>query len=153
MASTILAGRWYAVVCTALLPLCAAGCGTSGGGTLPSNDIARTALESALKLWRDGGKPGIVAGTDPAVMVFDTPWAHGDRLKDYEILKDEANVADRQFNVHLTLEKPAQEQDVVYHVIGQGPVQVFRDEDFLRNINMENAAKQQKTTKARQGRK
>ena len=29
----------------------------------------------------------------------------------------------------------------MYYVIGRGPVQVFRDEDYIRNINMENGPK------------
>ena len=56
----------------------------------PSDEVARTALDAALKTWRDGGKPGTVAGTDPPVEVHDTPWGQGDRLASYEILGEEA---------------------------------------------------------------
>ena len=137
--------------CLTLLLLTAGGCGSSGGGTLPPDDVARAALETALTVWRDGGKPGAVKGTDPPVEVHDTPWAQGELLKSFEILKGESNIADRQFNVRLELAKPARAEEVVYHVIGRGPVQVFREEDFLRNINMENGPKLTKpgTTKRR----
>ncbi|MGC8638529.1 MAG: hypothetical protein ACP5XB_01480 [Isosphaeraceae bacterium] len=141
--------RYATPCCLSLLLLSAGGCGTSGGGTLPPDDVARTALESALKLWCDGGQPGTIKGTDPPVEVHDTPWAQGDQLKSFEILKEDTNVADRQFNVRLSLSKPAGHKEVVYHVIGRGPVQVFREEDFLRNINMEDGPRLSKPGKAR----
>lgn len=136
--------------CLAILLLAAGGCGpSSGGNSLPAGDVARTALEAALKMWCDGGHPGVVKGTDPPVEVHDTPWALGDKLKSFEIVKEESNVADRQFHVRLTLSKPAGDKEVVYHVIGRGPVQVFREEDFLRNINMENGPKLPKPGKSK----
>ena len=108
--------------------------------------MARTALDAALKAWRDGGKPGTVAGTDPPVQVLDTPWAQGDRLASYEILGEEAGGAavEKQFTVRLVLAKPERTEEVTYHVIGQGPVMVFRDEDYRRNINMEDGPKLEK---------
>jgi hypothetical protein len=108
---------------------------------LPSDEVARTALESALKAWRDGGKPGALAGTDPPVQVLDTPWGLGDRLASYEILGEETGTIDRQFAVRLVLAKPERVQEVRYYVIGRGPVMVFRDEDYRRNINMEDGPK------------
>ncbi len=151
MLSYIHAIRHAAPCCLALLLLAAGGCGSSGGGTLPSDEVARKALESALKQWRDGGKPGAVAGTEPPVEVHDTPWAQGQRLDAFEIVQEESSTADRRFTVRLSLAKPTGDQEVAYHVIGRGPVQVFREEDYLRNINMENGPKLSppRTTKRR----
>jgi hypothetical protein len=128
-----------------LLLLTGVGCG-NGGSSAPSDEVARTALDAALKTWRDGGKPGTVAGTDPPVQVLDTPWAQGDRLASYEILGEEEGGAavEKQFNVRLVLAKPERTQEVKYHVIGRGPVMVFRDEDYQRNINMEDGPKLEK---------
>jgi hypothetical protein len=98
-------------------------------------------LESALKAWLAGEKPGAVAGTEPPVVILDTPWAQGQLLESYEILREESSVADKRFAVRLSLAKPARIQEVMYYVIGQGPVQVFREEDYLRNINMEDGPK------------
>jgi hypothetical protein len=123
-----------------LLLLAAGGC-SHGVASSPSKEVARASLEAALKAWRDGGKPGTVAGADPPVQVLDTPWAQGDRLASYEIIGEEAGAAEKQFTVRLTLAKPERVQEVKYHVLGQGPVMVFRDEDYLRNINMENGPK------------
>ena len=126
---------------SALLLMIGGGCGNRATASLPSDEVARTALESALKAWRDGGKPGALAGTDPPVQVLDTPWGLGDRLKSYEILGEEAGTAERQFSVRLVLSKPEKVQEVKYYVIGQGPVMVFRDEDYQRNVNMEDGPK------------
>ena len=73
----------------------------------PSDEVARTALDSALKAWRDGKKPGDLAGTEPRVAILDTAWAHGDRLESYEILGEEPGVAEKRFAVRLSMAKPA----------------------------------------------
>ena len=132
--------RLALVGCSSLLLLAAGGCG-HGVASSPTEEVARASLEAALKVWRDGGKPGTLAGTDPPVQVLDTPWAQGDRLASYEIIGEEAVAAEKQFTVRLTLAKPERVQEVKYHVIGQGPVMVFRDEDYRRNINMEDGPK------------
>jgi hypothetical protein len=64
--------------------------GCSNGSTaVPSNTVARNALESALKTWCEGGKPGILPGTEPVIQVHDTPWASGQSLASFEILREE----------------------------------------------------------------
>jgi hypothetical protein len=95
-----------------------------------------------------------VAGTDPPVQVLDTPWARGDRLASYEILgEEEGGTVEKQFNVRLVFAKPERTQEVKYYVIGRGPVMVFRDEDYQRNINMEDDPKAGKSGKrTRRGR-
>ena len=132
------------LACCSLFLLASGGC-SHGSGSPPSEEVARASLEAALKAWRDGGKPGTLAGTNPPVQVFDTPWAQGDRLASYEILGEETGTAEKQFNVRLTLAKPERVQEVKYYVIGHGPVMVFRDEDYQRNINMEDGPKLEKT--------
>ncbi len=112
------------------------GCG-NGSSAVPTAPVARTALEAALKSWCDGGKPGILPGTEPVVQVHDTPWASGQSLASFEILREEeAAGIEKRFAVRLSLSKPDRVEEVEYHVIGAGPVMVFRDEDYERNINM-----------------
>ena len=114
----------------------AGGC-SSGSSAVPSGEVARKALESALKSWCDGGKPGILPGTEPVVQVHDTPWASGQSLKSFEILREEESVGvEKRFAVRLSFSKPERVEEVQYHVLGAGPVMVFRDEDYERNINM-----------------
>ena len=71
--------------------------------------------------WRDGGKPGAIEGTEPAVQVNDTPWSQGDRLGSYEILKEDTSGAEKKFTVRLSLTKPERVEEVQYYVIGQRP--------------------------------
>jgi len=134
---------WFALLfCSALFLLGGGGCGSgSGSAVLPSDEIARTALESALKVWQGGGKPGALAGTSPPVQVNDTPWAQGAKLVSFEITQAESIGAAKRFAVRLTLTKPAGVQEVQYYVLGSGPVMVFRDEDYMRNTNMEDGPK------------
>jgi hypothetical protein len=135
-----MAHRWnpvrvFILSSTAILLSSGGGCG-NGAAAVPSNQVARTALETALKSWCDGGKPGALAGTEPAVQVHDTPWASGQNLKSYEILREETEGVEKRFAVRLNLAKPERVEEVQYHVMGAGPVLVFRDEDYQRNINM-----------------
>ena len=80
---------------------------------------------------------------EPAVQVNDTPWSQGDRLGSYEILKEDTSGAEKKFTVRLSLTKPDRVEEVQYYVMGQGPVMVFRDQDYERNINMEDGPKLQ----------
>jgi len=134
--------RLAVLSCSAFLFLASGGC-SNGSATSPTNDVARTALEGALDSWKGGGKPGEIAGMQPVVQVNDTPWSQGDRLGSYEILKEETSGAEKLFTVRLSLTKPDRVEEVQYHVMGQGPVMVFRDEDYKRNINMEDGPKLQ----------
>ena len=121
-----------------LLLFAGSGCG-NGVAAAPTEEAARAALEGALKTWRAGGKPGELPGTEPPVVVYDTPWGQGAQLGAYEILGDEAGTGvEKRFTVRLSLTKPDRTEDVQYHVLGVGPLMVFRDQDYLRNINMEN---------------
>ncbi len=124
-----------------LLLLGAGGCGTGSSDGLPSDDVARRSLEAALTSWRDGGKPGPVPGVQPPTEVHDTPWSLGDRLSSYEIVGEDKSAAQLKFSVRLSLAKPDRVQEVQYYVLGRDPVMVFRDEDYARNINMDNGPK------------
>jgi hypothetical protein len=103
--------------------------------------VARAALEGALNTWRDGGKPDGLSKNEPPVQVTDTPWSQGASLASYEILKEDSSGAHKLFTVRLSLKEPERVEEVQYYVIGQGPVMVFRDEDYQRNINMEDGPK------------
>jgi hypothetical protein len=130
--------------CWAIGLLTAGGCG-SGGAAPPSDEVARAALEGALKTWRDGGKPGVLKGMEPPVQVLDTPWSQGERLGSYEILREDTGAAEKRFTVRLSLTKPERVQEAEYYVLGRDPVMVFRDQDYQRNINMEDGPKLNKS--------
>ena len=134
---------------SALLLLAAGGCGNGPSDALPSDEVARGALEAALKSWRDGGKPGPVSGMEPPVQVHDTPWSQGERLSSFEILKEDKSAAEMRFSVRLSLAKPERVKEVQYYVLGRDPVMVFRDEDYMRNINMVNGPDLNKSANSR----
>jgi hypothetical protein len=146
---------WFALFfCSALFLLGGGGCGSGrGSAVLPSDEIARTALESALKAWQGGGKPGAVAETEPPVEVHDTPWAQGSKLASFEITQADSIGAAKRFAVRLTLTKPAGVREVQYYVLGGGTVMVFRDEDYMRNTNMVDGPKLSKPKSQSRGRK
>jgi hypothetical protein len=131
------------------LPL-GAGCQGGGAAEAPSTQAARRALDAALEAWKRGEKPGELPGTEPKVIAHDTPWAQGQRLASYEILgegEDGRAAAEQQFNVRLSLAGPDRTEEVRYHVLGTGPLMVFREEDYQRNINMENGPSVTKSRK------
>ena len=131
------------------LLLAAAGCGQGKSEGLPSDEVARRALEASLTAWRDGAKPGPVAGTQPPVVAYDTPWSKGDRLSSFEIVKEDVKASEMKFSVRLSLAKPDRVQEAEYYVLGRDPVMVFRDEDYERNINMVNGPDATKPGRAR----
>jgi hypothetical protein len=129
---------WRTMLAAALLLPVTSGCG-DGSAAAPAEDVARAALEAALSAWSRGDRPGEIAGARPPVVAHDTPWGKGRSLDSFEILgESEGAAAERQFIVRLTLSKPEGAEEVVYHVLGVDPLMVFRDEDYRRNINMEN---------------
>ncbi|WP_435005593.1 hypothetical protein P12x_003414 [Tundrisphaera lichenicola] len=132
----------------ALWLLTMAGCG-NGAGAAPTEEVARSALERTLNTWRDGGNPGAIPETEPPVLVHDTPWSQGERLGSYEILQEDTSKG-KCFKVRLSLSKPLRTEEVEYYVLGVSPLMIFRDQDYLRNINMENGPKLLKS--GRQGR-
>ncbi len=152
MLKTRFTTRYALLFGSALFLLDGGGCG-SGSAVLPSDEIARTALESALKVWQGGGKPGALAGTNPPVEAHDTPWAQGAKLGSFEITQAESIGAAKRFAVRLTLTKPAGVQEVQYYVLGGGPVMVFRDEDYMLNTNMEVTPKPSRPKSQSPGRK
>ena len=104
----------------------------------PPADRARTALEASLNAWRDGKKPGNIEGTEPPVQAVDNDWTNGRKLAAFEIVGEEPSEADKRFTVKLTYDKPAAQTTAVYIVLGVSPIAVFREEDYLRTLNMDN---------------
>ena len=134
------------------LLLAGGGCGDAISEALPSDAAARQALDAALTAWRDGKKPGPVEGMEPQAEIHDTPWSLGDQLSSYEILGEEKNGPEMKFSVRLTLAKPETVEEVEYYVLGRDPLMIFRDEDYVRNINMDNGPKLPGSGNARQRR-
>ena len=124
-----------AVLAVGLLWL--AGC-TKGGKVqdfTPPSDNARKALELALDHWKAGNAPGALPGQTPGIEVVDSAWKGGQKLREYEIVGEDAppaqNQGPRTFTVKLTLTQ-GPPVEVKYMVIGIDPLWVYRDKDFAK---------------------
>lgn len=119
-----------ALILSAAALLAAAGCTKKKESDFsPPADAARAALESGLRAWKDGEKPGDVPGTKkPKVRAEDPDWSAGQKLKEYEILSDEplGEAPGRVFTVRIATDK-GPPHEARYVVFGIDPVQVFRD--------------------------
>jgi hypothetical protein len=111
--------------------------GCRGDLTTPPADLARSALERSLGAWQAGGRPGTIEGSEPPIQVVDSTWANGRKLDSFQVLNEEGGTGDRRFDVRLTQRQPDAEIDARYVVLGQGPVWVYRMEDYERMINMD----------------
>lgn len=95
----------------------------------PAAPDARKALDTALQAWKSGEKPGDLAGTKkPVIRAEDPDWSAGQKLREFEILKDEPleGAPGRVFTVKILMDKGSP-QEAKYVVFGIDPVQVFRD--------------------------
>ena len=113
----------------------ATGCG--GARIDPPAEVARSALVASLSAWREGKTPADVASGTPPVQVVDHDWTLGRKLSGFEVLRAEPSTADKRFAAKLSLEGPKAEAEVVYVVVGTGPVAVYRLEDYQRALNMD----------------
>jgi hypothetical protein len=147
MSGSLLTSRRGATMELLSVLLLVAGCGQSS--VVPSDQVARTALETALNAWRDGGHPGTIAGTDPSIQAVDTAWSQGEKLAGYEIVREERAASEKRFTVQLQMKEPAGSKEAQYDVIGRSPVWVYRHEDYVRNMNMENNPKETPNTPQR----
>jgi hypothetical protein len=115
-----------------LIPSC-------GGPSMnPKADRARAALEASLNAWREGKRPGNIAGTDPPVQAFDSDWTNGRKLASFEVVREQPSDSDKRFVVKLTYATPAATAEAVYVIVGASPIAVFREEDYARTLNMDN---------------
>jgi hypothetical protein len=120
------------------LVLLVAGCRHGAGKYVPSSAPARQALEAALGAWKEGQRPGKLAGHSPPVEVIDSRWEAGDQLADFEIVREEeySGSGPRWFTVRLKLARPAEEQTVRYAVLGNDPLWVYREPDYQKLSGM-----------------
>ena len=108
--------------------------GCSGGNTSsryePSKQVARSAIDSALKTWKSGVPLGEIAGK-PAINMFDERWQSGKKLESYEILEEVVGSEHPQFKVRLKITGSAEEVNE-FLAVGIDPLLVFRDKDYQK---------------------
>ena len=128
--------RLRALIVVALAAL--AGCG-GGSAPLPSTDAARQALLASLEAWK-AGKPAssLVAGK-PSIEPVDFEWKAGKLLTDFTIGDQAPGEGTQTLSASLTIKGEKGPKDVKYMGLGLDPVRIFRDEDYNRAMNMDNA--------------
>ena len=118
----------------ALLLAACLGCAERKPGAeefVPTEDVARGALDACLKSWMEGLTPTPVPGTKPPVQSVDGLRTKGRTLLKYEILGPVPADAPRCFAVRMTLGNPAQELRERYVVLGLDPIWVWRHDDYV----------------------
>ena len=120
-----------------LVLLAGAGCGARDYSKyVPPDDKARQALEAALAAWQNGQAPGKVEAGPVPIQVVDSRWRAGQKLRGFEILKEEPGEGPKVYSVRLTLTKPAGVQTVRYLVVGKVPLWVYREDDYKKPAGM-----------------
>jgi hypothetical protein len=117
------------------LSLCL-GCGGGQEQFLPSQDVSRKALETALTAWQNGQPMDQVASASNAIQVAEPRWKAGQKLNGYEIVKEETEDGHTFFSVKLKLKSQAREQVVRYVVVGKDPLWVFTEDEFKGKAGM-----------------
>ena len=124
-------------LCALFFLIALAGCG-GGDAPLPSEVEAKTALSSALDLWKAGKPASELSAQKPSIQAVDQDWASGKVLENYSIGEEVPSSGNKTFAVTLTFKGATGPNSVQYMVFGKDPVHVYRDVDFARMSNMEN---------------
>ena len=128
------------VLAALLLAAAAVGCAKTTESYVPASEDAKSVLERALTAWKTGAAPGRIepasSGQVPLEAV-DTDWRAGRKLQAFEIVSEKPRSdGPRQFSVRLTIAGAAAPMEVTYYVVGQNPIWVFRDRDYMQTTTM-----------------
>ena len=129
-----------------IVPSMFAGCG-SGSAPLPSTVASRQALQASLDAWKAGKPASTLSAEKPSIEAVDFEWKAGKVLTEYVLGEESPGQGTQTFSVTLTLQGEPAAKSVQYMVLGLDPIRIYRDEDFNRAMNMDNAPNS--TTKAR----
>jgi hypothetical protein len=121
-----------------IAPVALAGCGDSPA-PLPSNAASRQALQASLDAWKAGKPASTLAAAKPSIEVVDFEWKAGKLLTDYAIGDETPGQGNQTISATLTLKGEPAAKSVQYMVLGLDPIRIYRDEDFTRALNMDNA--------------
>jgi hypothetical protein len=123
-----------------------AGCG-GGSAPLPSTDQARQALQTSLDAWKAGKPASSMAGEKPSIEIVDFEWKAGKVLSDYSLGQDSPGQGVQTLSASLTIKGESSPKEVKYMVLGLEPMRIFRDEDYNRAMNMDNAPASENKTR------
>ncbi len=103
---------------------------------VPAPDLARHALEEALRSWQQGRPPGRIEGlAHPEVILVDNCRRPEQTLEQFTILGETPGEGPRCFAVRLRLQNPEETQRLRFVVFGIDPLWVYRYEDYEMMIH------------------
>jgi hypothetical protein len=114
------------------------GCG-GGPAPLPSTVEARQALQMSLDAWKTGKPAASLVGEKPSIEIVDYEWKAGKVLSDYTLGQEAPGQGVQTFSASLTIKGEPGPKEVKYMILGLDPMRIFRDEDYNRAMNMDNA--------------
>ena len=123
---------------TFLATLALAGCG-GGGAPLAPMDVARRALLTSLEAWKAGKPPRSLADQKPVIETIDFEWKAGKILSDFALGDEAPGEGVQVVSATLTIKGEPRPKVAKYMILGLDPVRIFRDEDYNRAMNMDNA--------------
>jgi hypothetical protein len=133
-----IAGALICGLAVAFLASCGPAARPDAERYLPDPRDARRAIEESLEGWC---KSGALERTTPKiqrVMFVDQSRKPDQRLRAFEILGESSGLDGcRRFQVKLSLEQPNESILASYYVFGQGPIWVYRAEDFEMMMHMD----------------
>jgi len=99
---------------------------------------AREALEKSLNAWRESPDVKRTANAIQPIMFVEQQQPAGQHLSGFEVLGETPGYEGyRRFLVRLSLENPDEAITAAYYVFGQGPIWVYRAEDFDMIMHMD----------------
>jgi hypothetical protein len=127
----------FALAAAATLSGCA---GKTAESFVPASDNAQASVERALSAWKSGAAAGrlepVASGQVP-LQAVDSDWLAGKKLTDFEIVSElPRDSGPRRFSVRLTLAGIKAPLEVTYYVVGQDPLWIFRDRDYMQTATM-----------------
>lgn len=131
-------GLLASVLAIVLCPAC--GTDPGRGSNLPEAGVARQAVEGALRAWQHSPQLERTTTAIRPIMFVEQQQPPGQRLRGFEILGETPGYEDegyRRFLVRLSLADPEESVVAAYYVFGQGPVWVYRAEDFEMIMHMD----------------
>jgi hypothetical protein len=131
---------WIAAQSACLALVALGGCGSKTNESfVPQSDHAKSSLERVLTAWQSGTAGGRIEPVDggPAIQAVDSDWNAGRKLQKFEITGElPRDSGPRRFSVRLTLVGAIAPVETEYYVVGQDPLWIFRDRDYMQTKTM-----------------
>ncbi len=113
-----------------------AGCGTGEEKYIPTETTAREAVNAALTAWKSDQAHGTVKTFAVPIDTFDARWQAGKKLETFEFVREEQSDGHRKFVVNMKLTDDKAAEEVIYLVVGNDPLLVFRQQDYDKASGM-----------------